>query len=872
VYNRTRFRNYFDLAYRLLRAYERTGRTKELRALVRRMATGGGQPFGEWWKLDPAQDAYRDHNKLTEDLNACLSLAVELADENLLAELGKLWADRPDFPAKRQLARRRKGLSTAPAAPAVPWADVPENVRLLAGTENVLCLARDNSYVYAGHPWGVAVLGPDCRRVVHVPLGLAALCLETTDGFVWAGTPKGLVRIEVGTWRTGLMPLNGDLPAHDRKPDDHHQNGVVSLAADDGCLWIGTHRLVQRLNLKNNELRVFSHRELGSENNNDWERFLPEKRYVWAQSDEGAARFDRRTETWTRVMYRDKPVDLLDIVDGQLFGNVRLPEPLRCRPCLIDRGTLAVTPIMIAAVGNTERCWNGPFSYFGKWQDKLLFGDGYPQFVYASERRELSPFSAGTRPLRDLLHDVVPAGLRSGDLRRARDGSVTCYDDQTHRHTVYGKRFHTGKWSLLPLPDGSLLLGGRYHWKRLIPLFHRYGTRIGALHSTLNESINGIKVVKAFAQEHQRRETFDDDSEALSGTVYAIERTWLGFSEGMFFVMSLGVAAVWCVAAYRIARGDPNLTLGTLLAFAGYIWMFYDPLSWFTRVLNWMTHAFSGAERIFALLDSPPEIYEAPDAVSLPVIRGEIAFHDVRFSYERGKEVIRGIDLHVGAGEMIGLVGKSGAGKSTIINLVCRFYDPDDGEITVDGYPINRIELEQLRRSIGIVMQEPFLFAATILDNIRCARPQATFAEVVRAAKAAHAHDFIVAKEDGYDTVIGEGGMDLSGGERQRLSIARAILHDPPILILDEATSSVDSETEKAIQQAIANLTKNRTTIAIAHRLATLRNAHRLMVVDDGRIVESGSHDELLDADGVYAKLVKMQTELSRLRGNIWEE
>jgi ATP-binding cassette subfamily B protein len=244
----------------------------------------------------------------------------------------------------------------------------------------------------------------------------------------------------------------------------------------------------------------------------------------------------------------------------------------------------------------------------------------------------------------------------------------------------------------------------------------------------------------------------------------------------------------------------------------------------------------------------------------------------VHFSYERGREVIRGISFAVAAGEMVGLVGKSGAGKSTIINLICRFYDVDSGLIAIDGHPLRKIPLEQLRRNIGIVMQEPFLFNGTILENIRFGSPQATFEQVVRASRAARAHEFILAKEDGYDTYLGEGGVTLSGGEKQRLAIARAILHDPPILILDEATSSVDSETEKAIQEAIANLIRNRTTFAIAHRLATLRNANRLIVIDDGKIVELGSHDELVAQQGMYARLVKLQSELSKLRGEVWHE
>jgi len=331
------------------------------------------------------------------------------------------------------------------------------------------------------------------------------------------------------------------------------------------------------------------------------------------------------------------------------------------------------------------------------------------------------------------------------------------------------------------------------------------------------------------------------------------------------------VTAVWFFAARRIAGGDPTLSKGDLLAFVMYIWLFYGPLQWFSVVLNWMSHAFAGAERIFAVLDTEPEIYEAPQAVHLPHIRGEIRFEDVHFSYERGKEVIKGVDLQIEPGEMIGLVGKSGAGKSTIINLICRFYDADSGLIRIDRHPIGRIRLQDLRTQIGIVMQEPFLFRASVLENISYGAPDTEFADVVRAAKAANAHGFIVDKEHGYDTVIGEGAEQLSSGEKQRIAIARAILHDPPILILDEATSSVDSETERAIQEATAELVRNRTTIAIAHRLATLRNANRLVVVDEGKIAEVGTHDELLAAEGIYAGLVKTQAALSELRSKVWE-
>jgi ATP-binding cassette subfamily B protein len=309
-----------------------------------------------------------------------------------------------------------------------------------------------------------------------------------------------------------------------------------------------------------------------------------------------------------------------------------------------------------------------------------------------------------------------------------------------------------------------------------------------------------------------------------------------------------------------------TVTLGKLMSMIGYVGMLSQPLTIIVRLSDWMGRVFAAAERVFEIMDIPIEQPDTKNAVSMPNIEGHVEFKNMTFGYDPHNPVLYDINMNVIPGEMIGLVGRSGAGKSTTINLICRFYLAQEGEVLIDGVNIKDISLKDLRGQIGVVPQEPYLFAGTIAENIAYSKADASVEEIIRAAKAANAHDFIVNFQDGYETQVGERGAGLSGGEKQRIAIARAILHDPKILILDEATSSIDAETEKQIQEALARLVMNRTTFAIAHRLSTLRNANRLVVLENGKLVETGTHDELLRKKGAYYKLVKLQRELSKIK------
>lgn len=415
---------------------------------------------------------------------------------------------------------------------------------------------------------------------------------------------------------------------------------------------------------------------------------------------------------------------------------------------------------------------------------------------------------------------------------------------------------------LVPVP--FVVFATNTYWRGLMKLWRRVWHQTSSLNARLSDSLSGVRVVRAFAQEDREVGRYVGKSGELRDATQRVESKAANFYPILGFVMGLGGPIVWYFGGRQVLDGV--LTFGALFLFTGLLQRLYEPIQQLTRLVNFTTRAMTAAERVFEVLDTDPEIKERPDAVAMKHLRGDVEFRGVTFGYDRYRPVLHNIEMKVREGEMIGLVGHSGAGKSTLINLLMRFYDVDEGAITVDGVDIRDIKRDDIRRQVGVVLQEPYLFHGTVFDNIAYGAPHATPAQVMAAAKAAFAHDFIVNFPDGYDTLVGERGTRLSGGERQRISIARAILHDPRILILDEATASIDTQTELQIQQALGNLVKGRTTFAIAHRLSTLRNADRLLVLEGGRIVEQGTHDELMDKRGVFYKLINAQKAINELQ------
>jgi len=421
--------------------------------------------------------------------------------------------------------------------------------------------------------------------------------------------------------------------------------------------------------------------------------------------------------------------------------------------------------------------------------------------------------------------------------------------------------------TLLPLPFIAWLI--HVVRERLRTGFEKIDRVWSEVTNVLADTIPGIRVVKAFAQEKREAQRFDEANKHNLAVNDRLNRVWSLFGPTVTFMTEIGLLVVWAFGIWLVSKNE--ITVGVLTAFLAYIGRFYARLDSMSRIVSSTQKAAAGAKRIFEILDHVSSVPEPKNPLPMPDVQGRLTLTNADFRYGN-RAVIRQLSLDIAPGEMIGLVGHSGSGKSTLVNLICRFYDVTEGSISLDGVDIRQFSVSDYRRNIGLVLQEPFLFFGTVSENIAYGKPDASRQEIVAAARAAHAHEFILRMPQGYDSLVGERGQGLSGGERQRISIARALLINPRILILDEATSSVDTETEKEIQNALDNLVRGRTTIAIAHRLSTLRKADRLVVMDKGQIVEVGPHDDLIAAQGAYWRLYEAQQRQAEAEGAVLRE
>ena len=410
---------------------------------------------------------------------------------------------------------------------------------------------------------------------------------------------------------------------------------------------------------------------------------------------------------------------------------------------------------------------------------------------------------------------------------------------------------------LVPIP--ILVTSLLYYNKRIRPIYRMARDRMGDINAVLQDRLSGMRVVQAFAQEERELDLFTDVNERYYAAQIAGLRYWSVLFPSLGFVTMMGPILLMGAGAVMVVQG--TLSLGTLVAFLAYAASFYHPISGLTDINNTFQRAIAAGARVFEVLDAEPDIQDAPDAIEPQRITGAVTFEHVSFAYTAGEEVLHDITFHMRPGEMVALVGPSGAGKTSIANLLCRFYDPSKGTVLVDNHDLRTVKLRWLRTQMATVLQDTFLFNTTVRDNLLYAKPDATDEELIAAAKVAYAHDFIMEMPKGYETEIGERGVRLSGGQKQRLALARAILANPRILILDEATSSVDAEAEYLIQQALEEVLKGRSALVIAHRLSTVRRADKIIALEDGHIREVGSHEELTQTGGLYSQLYRRQLE-----------
>lgn len=417
--------------------------------------------------------------------------------------------------------------------------------------------------------------------------------------------------------------------------------------------------------------------------------------------------------------------------------------------------------------------------------------------------------------------------------------------------------------SLIPVP--LVVIGSRIFGKKILPYYRRIWRKWSAVSSILTDTIPGVRVIKAFTNEKGAIDKFDRYNEEWLKTDIKAARITTLFPQIVSFFVTCGSLLIWSVGGNLVMNTQSGLTLGLLVSFISYTSMFYGPVNFFANFNDSLQAAIAAAERVFDIIDAEPE----PDfgkGIHPKKLVGKIQFRNVNFSFDRTKMTLKDINVDIEPGDIVGIVGTTGSGKSTLINLLMRYYDNYEGQILVDGQDIKQIDMEFYRAQMGYVQQEPMMFHDTIYNNIAYGNNNIQVEQVINAAKIANAHNFIIKLPDAYDTVLGERGTGLSGGERQRVSIARAVLRNPSIMIFDEATAAVDSETELLIQEAIERLIKGRTTLMIAHRLSTLRKANKILVVDEGQIIESGSPEELLAKKGKYYKLIEIQTMSSKLQ------